>query len=89
MRHWISDLIFFCMPNFTPEELILFLYGDASQELVQEIEKALQYDWSLQQKLAVLRESHQHLDTVKLQQPRKQAVNAILDYARQSTEVVQ
>jgi hypothetical protein len=77
------------MPNFTPEELILYIYGEASQELVQEIETTLQGDWSLQQKLSVLKESQQPLHAVQLQQPRKQAVNAILDYARQATEVEQ
>lgn len=65
------------------------MYGEATQEMVQEIEKALQSDWTLQQKLAVLKESQQQLDTVTLQQPRKQAVSAILDYARQAAEVEQ
>ena len=77
------------MPNFTPEELIQYLYGEVSQEKVMEIEKALQNDWSLQQKLAVLKESQQMLGTVELQQPRKQAISAILDYAKQAAEVEQ
>jgi hypothetical protein len=77
------------MPNFTPEELIQYLYGEVSQEQVIEIEKALQNDWSLKQKLTVLKESQQQLDTVKLQQPRKQAISAILDYAKQTAEVEQ
>jgi hypothetical protein len=79
----------FRMPNFTPEELIQYLYGEVSQEQVIEIEKALQNDWSLKQKLTVLKESQQQLDTVKLQQPRKQAISAILDYAKQTAEVEQ
>jgi hypothetical protein len=79
----------FRMPNFTPEELIQYLYGEVSQEQVIEIEKALQSDWSLKQKLTVLKESQQQLDTVKLQQPRKQAISAILDYAKQTAEVEQ
>ena len=77
------------MPNFTPEELVQYLYGEASHEMVQEIEKALQHDWTLQQKIAVLKESQQLLDVVTLHQPRKQSVNAILDYARQAAEVEQ
>lgn len=77
------------MPNFTPEELIQYLYGEVSQEKVVEIEKALQNDWSLQQKLSVLKESHQLLGTVKLQQPRKQAISAILNYAKQTAEIEQ
>lgn len=77
------------MPNFTPEELIQYMYGESSQDQAQEIERALQYDWTLQQKLAVLKESRQHLDAVQLQQPRRQAISAILDYARQTAEVEQ
>lgn len=77
------------MPNFTPEELIQYLYGELSHEQVIEIEKALQSDWSLQQKLTVLKESHQQLAAVKLQQPRKQSIAAILDYAKQSAAVEQ
>jgi hypothetical protein len=77
------------MPNFTPEELIQYIYGEGSQEQIIEIEKALQNDWSLQQKLAVLKESQQQLRTLKLQQPRRQAISAILDYAKQTAEVEQ
>jgi hypothetical protein len=77
------------MPNFTPEQLVQYLYGEAPPEVLQDIEVALQYDWTLQQKIAVLKESQQLLDTVQLQQPRKQSVKAILDYARQAAEVEQ
>jgi hypothetical protein len=77
------------MPNFTPEQLVQYLYGEASLEVFHDIEVALQHDWTLQQKIAVLKESQQLLDTVQLQQPRKQSVKAILDYARQAAEVEQ
>lgn len=77
------------MPNFTPEELIQYLYGEASQEQIIMIEKALQDDWSLQQKLAVLKEPQHLLNVIKLEQPRKQAVSAILEYAKQAAEVEQ
>jgi anti-sigma factor RsiW len=77
------------MPNFTPEELVQYLYGELSQEQIIQIEKSLQNDWSAQQKLAVLKESQQHLNAIQLQQPRKQAISAILDYARQTAEIEQ
>ena len=76
------------MRNFTPEELIQYLYGEATQEMVIAIEAALQVDWSLQEKLAVLKESQQQLGSIKLEQPRRQSLAAILDYARQADEVV-
>lgn len=72
------------MQNFTPEELIQYLYGEAPKEMAHAIENALQSDWSLQEKIAVLRESRQQLDTLTLQSPRKQTIAAIMDYARQS-----
>ncbi|HEX6914580.1 MAG TPA: hypothetical protein VF145_05040 [Chitinophagaceae bacterium] len=77
------------MPNFTPEELIQYLYGESSQSDAEMIAKALQSDWSLQQKLTLLKESQQLLDAVQLQQPRRQSVKSILDYARQTAEVEQ
>jgi hypothetical protein len=75
------------MQNFTLEELIQYLYGEASYEKVQEIERALQTDWSLKQKIVVLKESQQQLNAITLKQPRKQAISAILDYAKQTAEV--
>ncbi|MCE3281746.1 MAG: hypothetical protein K0Q66_483 [Chitinophagaceae bacterium] len=77
------------MPNFTPEELIQYLYGESSHQQAQAIESALQNDWILQQKFRVLRESQQQLDAVPLEKPRKQAVSAILRYARETAEVAQ
>ncbi len=77
------------MHNFTPEELVLYIYGEATQEKVQEIEKALQTDWSLQQKLDVLKESQHQLNALALHQPRKQAISAILNYAREGAEIEQ
>ncbi len=77
------------MPIFTPEELIQYLYGEVSQTQALEIEQALQTDWSLQQKLIVLKESQQYLGAIKLQQPRRQAISAILDYAKQTAEIEQ
>ena len=75
------------MQNFTLEELIQYLYGEASYEKVQEIERALQTDWSLKQKIVVLKESQQQLNAITLKQPRTQAISAILDYAKQTAEV--
>lgn len=77
------------MPNFTPEELIQYLYGESSQEQARSIEQALQSDWGLQQKFTVLKESQELIQSIQLHQPRKQSVNAIMDYARQSAEVEQ
>jgi hypothetical protein len=75
------------MQNFTPEVLIQYLYNEASYEQTVAIEKALQYDWSLQEKVTVLRDSLNMLNSIPLRQPRRQSIAAIMDYARQTAEV--
>ena len=42
------------MTNFTPEDLLMYLYKEASTEQNQAIEEALKKDWTLREKLNVL-----------------------------------
>jgi hypothetical protein len=74
------------MPNFTTEDLIQYLYRETSKEQTLAIEKALQSDWALQEKLDVLKDSTQRLDKM-LRSPRQQSIDAILNYARSAAEV--
>lgn len=74
---------------FTPEELIQYLYQETSPEKTAAIEAALQEDWTLREKLEVLRASVKGLDRV-IESPRPQVILNILNYARESaTESVQ
>ena len=74
---------------FTPEELIQYLYQETSTEKTAAIEAALQEDWTLREKLEVLRASVKGLDRV-IESPRPQVILIILNYARESaTESVQ
>jgi len=77
------------MPNFTPEDLLLYLYQEASPEMMQEVEKSLAEDWTLREKLAVLKASIQRLDTIR-ETPRTEIVLQVLNYAREkiATKVV-
>jgi hypothetical protein len=76
------------MINFTPEELLLYLYNETSEEQTVAIKRALEQDWTLREKLAVLKDSMQRLDVV-IESPRTNAVLDILNYAReQSAEQV-
>lgn len=76
------------MINFTPEELLLYLYNETSKEQTVAIKKALEQDWTLREKLAVLKDSMQRLD-VLIESPRANVVLDILSYAReQSAEQV-
>lgn len=44
------------MINFTPEELLLYLYNETSEEQTVAIKRALEQDWTLREKLAVLKD---------------------------------
>ncbi len=74
------------MPHYTTEELIQYVYQETTVEQTQAIEKALENDWDMKEKIAALKESMQQLDTV-LTSPRQQSVLAILNYANRSAIV--
>jgi len=72
------------MPNFTPEDLILYLYNETTSRQTAAIEKALKKDWTLREKLTVLKASMQRLDKIK-QTPRTEVVLNVLNYAREKS----
>ncbi len=74
---------------FTTEELIEYLYDEASLEKRAAIEAAIKYDWSLREKLDVLRSSSSSLHC-ELLSPRPESIMNVLNYARESmTESIQ
>ena len=77
------------MTNFTPEDLLLYLYKETSLKRTAAIEAALQKDWTLREKLAVLKASMQRLDKIT-ESPRTEVVLNVLNHAREhSAEQVQ
>ncbi|TAL46255.1 MAG: hypothetical protein EPN92_06465 [Chitinophagaceae bacterium] len=72
------------MPNFTPEALLLYLYKETTTKQTAAIEKALKKDWTLREKLAVLKTSMERLDKIK-QTPRTEVVLNVLNHAREQT----
>ncbi|NII24187.1 hypothetical protein HB364_03810 [Pseudoflavitalea sp. X16] len=68
---------------FTPEELIQYLYQETSPEKTAAIEASLQEDWTLREKLEVLRTSVKSLDRI-VESPRPQVLLNIMNYARES-----
>ena len=66
---------------FTPEDLIQYLYCETSTEKTAAIEAALHEDWTLREKLEVLKTSVQSLSKV-YESPRTQVVLNVLNYAR-------
>ncbi|MBL7742942.1 MAG: hypothetical protein JNN00_05635 [Chitinophagaceae bacterium] len=74
------------MTNFTPEDLLLYLYKETSQQQNVEIEKALAKDWTLREKLSVLKASMQRLDKLTVS-PRTEVVLNVLNYAKAAEKV--
>ena len=75
------------MTTFTPEDLLLYLYKETSEEQTTAIEDALKQDWTLREKLAVLKTSLERLDGIK-KSPRTRIVLNILNYARKNAKEV-
>lgn len=68
------------MHNFTPEDLLLYLYKETSTQQTAAIEDALQKDWTLREKLAVMKAAQERLNNLKVS-PRTETVLAVLKYA--------
>ena len=68
------------MNNYTPEDLLLYLYNETSAEATAAIEQALETDWTLREKLAVLKASKKRLDTL-VETPRTEVVLSVMRYA--------
>ena len=75
------------MTTFTPEDLLLYLYKETSEKQTTAIEDALKQDWTLREKLAVLKISLERLDGIK-KSPRTRIVLNILNYARKNAKEV-
>lgn len=73
--------------NYKPEDLILFLYKETSPEETAAIEEALKNDWTLREKLAVLKTSMERLDSIKVS-PRSEVILNILRHAGSNEKVI-
>jgi hypothetical protein len=72
------------MTNFTPEDLLLYLYKETTPEQTKAIEESLINDWTLREKLSVLKTTMQRLDKIG-QSPRTEVVLNVLNYAREKS----
>jgi hypothetical protein len=74
------------MHNYSPEDLILYLYKETSPETTAAIEKALETDWTLREKLTVIKASMARLDSIKVA-PRTEVILNILKHAIKQDKV--
>ena len=72
------------MHNFTPEDLVQYLYKEVSQEKSTAITAALESDWSLRETNNVIVSGQKRLEAFELS-PREEAVDRILRYAQKTT----
>ncbi len=72
------------MTKFTPEDLLLYLYKESSPKKTVAIEEALRNDWTLREKLTVLKASMQRLDKITLS-PRTEVVLNVLNHAKKNS----
>ncbi|HEY0060098.1 MAG TPA: hypothetical protein VGB56_13260 [Flavisolibacter sp.] len=74
------------MHHYTPEDLIRYLYKETSPEETAEIEQALQTDWTLREKMSVLKASNERLNAL-VETPRTEVVLNVLKYAASKQRV--
>ncbi len=74
------------MHNYSPEDLIQYLYNETTPETTAAIELALQQDWTLREKLSVLKLSAERLNSIKVA-PRTEIILSVLKYAAKETAI--
>jgi hypothetical protein len=73
------------MNTYTPEDLVLYLYNEMEAPRRVALEEALEIDWTLREKMGVLKTTLQRLDRT-LESPRTEVILNILRHAS-STQV--
>jgi len=76
------------MSNFTPEDMLRYLYNETTAEEAAALKLELETDWSLREKFEVLKNSVQSLGKFCFE-PRQEAVMAILQYAGVESKAVE
>jgi hypothetical protein len=74
------------MHNYSPEDLVLYLYKETTPDATAAIEKALEEDWTLREKLAVLKTSMERLNSITCS-PRTEVILNVLRYARTNEKI--
>ena len=71
------------MHNFTPEDLLLYIYNETSPAQTAQIKAALETDWSLREKFEVITSAQKRLEALKMS-PSQQTIDNILSYAEKA-----
>ena len=76
------------MPNFTPEDLLLYEAGELDEAQCNAIAEELKINWALREKMNVLKTAASRVNSMKLQSPRKQTIQSIIHYAMRKPATV-
>lgn len=71
------------MHNHTPEELLQYLYKEASPELTTAIEKEAETNWALREKIGVMKIAMERLTSITVS-PRTEVVLNVLRHAQEA-----
>ena len=71
------------MHNFTPEDLVQYLYKETSPEKTLAIKTALETNWHLKEMYKVIVSAQKRLEAFQLS-PREEAVNKVLRHAKKT-----
>ncbi len=72
------------MQKFSQDQLMQYLYGEASPILKLAIDNAIKEDLELQKEIKTLRRTIKQLDKLEKQSPSQKSIDAILNYAKQT-----
>jgi hypothetical protein len=75
------------MSNVTPEDLILYLYGETDGPATIQIEQALASSWALREKLSVLQMSMKRLNDGQSYSPSRATLDTLMAYARDQAKI--
>lgn len=71
------------MHNFTPEDLLQFLYKETSPAKTAQIKATLENDWSLREKFDVIVSAQKRLELLQFS-PSQQTIDYIMTYAEKA-----
>jgi hypothetical protein len=77
------------MVNVTQDDLLKYLYKEASAEKTKQIQQLLDTDLDLQERFHLLKTVKGRLDQIKLISPNSRSVDNILNYAERAVEALQ
>lgn len=77
------------MQDFTPEDLILYLYGETDPTMTARLNEALETNWALREKLSVLKISMERLSGSEPLSPSASTLEALMAYAKDKTKIPQ